>query len=548
MSNTPFPDIPFNDREGYVHIHPETGRKYRLSERADLGGSTVNVWSSVSDVRNRTWVSAEDPKTRIEQLGSETEPRAGDIWWDTHQMELRVLHHPVIGEMTEDGDKTPIYGEKQWVSSTHPSANMISLEGADKNNMFGNVIITTDRDGTLVSGEIVKYEAEMPYYTGPDPLYSREKVANEGDDPVPFPDKRYTLTWSVVPEYNATEAQLNAMTEAEKELHKNKLEIPDEEYENQITVSAGEIASGFGTPLLVVNCIVKAKPKYNDLFIPQSGTEEDGSPKLHTSVGKSAPNSLIKRQERNVIVNILPATTQLSELIEKDSKSADFNPSDDREVRYMITDNIIEVDDIEGSTAKLTLLNKNSECGDWGVLEADNPDDLAQMPGPSYITDPSEFSKVNIYFSYGKDGETYDLSKFGSTVSHDVSEYTGKTAAELRDEYTLTFWKKGFSNTTPPANPDDPYTTPYTDNGSGDLVDYTDESGAIHKCIKLSIVRDATDLMEGIGYVVTNGSGQRIHEMHGRFAESFIGFEAPEDDENTDDTDSTTTEPTGGGY
>ena len=426
---------------------------------------------------------------------------------------------------------------------------MISLEGADKNHMFGNVIITADRDGTLVSGEKVEYEAEMPYYTGPDPLYTKKKV-ERWIKRIQYHSlgKRYTLTWSVVPEYNATEAQLNTMTEAEKELHRNKLEIPDVDYENQITVSAGEIAAG-EAPALTVTCMVKAKPDYNDLFIPQSGTESDGSPKLHTSTGKSAPNSLIKREERDVIINILPATTQLSELIEKDGESAGFNIADDRTVQYMITDDNIEVDDVEGSVDKLMLLSKRYECGDWGELDASEADSLAQMPGPSYITNPSEFVKVNIYFSYGKESEVYDLSKFGSTITHDDTAYTGKTATELRDEYTLTFWEKGFSNSTPPANPDDPYTTPYTTNGSGDLVDYVDESGATHKCIKLSIVRDVTDLMRGIGYVVENGSGQRIHEMHGRFAESFIGFEAPDlDDENTEATTVTATEPTGGGY
>ena len=118
MSNTPFPDIPLGDnRKGYVHIHPETGRRYQLSERPNLSGSFVNVWSSVTDVKNRTWVSAEDPKKETD-LNGLPGPVAGDVWWDTHQLELRVLHQPIIGEKSEGGDKKPIPGEKQWISST----------------------------------------------------------------------------------------------------------------------------------------------------------------------------------------------------------------------------------------------------------------------------------------------------------------------------------------------------------------------------------------------------------------------------------------------
>ena len=286
-TNTPFPLPIVNEIEKYVWEQPATGRKYQAKTMApdpSKPQETVIVWSTVSDVKNRTWVSAEDPFEDVGSFGSASEPVAGDLWWDTHQLELRVLHHPIVGKKAE-GDQAEVLGAKQWISSTHPMANSITKDGRDKNHMFGPLYITGDRDAQLMTGEEVEVNLEMPFYTGDDILYTPTMRDDIGEDPVAYADKRYTIEWTIVPEYNA---DVSGMPPDEAEKYKNTYEIDDPNYPNTIKVTVGEIA-GKDDVLVKFACKVTAKEEFNDKFLFMGMNEAGDAPALHYSKGESAP-------------------------------------------------------------------------------------------------------------------------------------------------------------------------------------------------------------------------------------------------------------------
>jgi hypothetical protein len=528
-NNTPFPIPNLSEEEGYVHDHPKTGRKYQLNNFTQPNGNEVHVWSTVSDVTNRTWVSAEDPLQHLQDHGSLNEPNAGDTWWDTHHLELRVLHHPIIGE---DNQGKLLYGKKQWISSTHPMANMLGEGGNDKNQMIGQVLVRLS-DPFILEDEKVTATMSIPYYTGPDNFYE-----DPADDPVPYPDKRFTVEWKVSPQYNVDNPDdYDAATLLE---FTNTVE-PYDESPQKARVNAGKFPGNMGDPnypnapvvqALTVSCVVTAKEQYNDKFII-TGVDSNGKPILHSSSGFSVPLTVESREERTVVIPVTIAKQTREQFVDHE---ADLNvsllPDADKadEVTYLYMANgEYQVDDVlepdaNGDIPQHTIIEKLNNYGDqaWMPGEIGDPDLNKQIPHIAMGWDPSKFALSTLVFDFGPTATTAsseqrllevdpnaDPTLFDLSGAYNPSAWLG--------QYTLRFFTDGYI---PSGNvvtiPDE--STLYTNEITRDyeVVSDYDIGGAAHSVIKVSLYYSTDEIPAGgLFFAMYDEASNLIFGTHG---------------------------------
>ena len=531
--NTPF-EIPYvTNEENYVHLHPITGRKFQLSVKTvtnrDSAGvetkSQVNVWSAVSDVTNRIWVGSEDPKPDTGSTAGA--PRKGDLWWDDHQLELRVLHQPVLGVKAEGGDKKDILGRADWISSTHPMGNSIDLDGSDKNHMFGDIVITGKNEGFLLSGESATFEVEMPFYTGDDGPHTQ----NMGPDLVPDSDKRYTYEWSVTPSYNLIEANMDGMTEEEKLTYKNVIEFSGD-FQNRIEVTAGSIASGASSQLITVSCIVQARPGANDKFIVQ-GVDAEGVPTLHYSRGSSRPQTIISRGSAAVIVPTVPVTTTYAYFKDMNNITDLYGGDDETPITMMMFPTLVNKGyQYEGDTpswddeTELDFLLKRDDVGIESLL-LDQESGRAQVPHSILTYDKFEYENVVFYFDYGVAGAAFNADVFPDS-GYITSNFNppdgitaGMTSEDLAENYKIVFYKEGYEQ-----NGNGPPTQDELDNLYGDEDKYTYNTneevtslpfndGLLHIVRKVTISYTTSNTPASIYYAVKDKDDNIIPELHG---------------------------------
>lgn len=512
--NTPF-DIPTDvtQFEGYVHLQPITGRKFQLSVKnvTNAAGVTseVYVWSAVSDVKNRTWVGSEDPKQRPNLLNK---PKKGDIWWDDHQMELRVLHQPVLGVRAEGGDKEEILGNADWVSSTHPMANSIDQEGSDKNHMFGNVFVTGESLGAILTGEAMKFEVQMPFYTGDDGPWTE----NMGVDPIPYAEKRYTFDWSVNPQYNAN---VDGLTDAEKLALENKIDIIDADNPQRVEVIAGALG-GNPNGAIKVQCTVTAKENVNHKFIVM-GLGPDDQPVLHSSLGESSSLIILDRGSLDVVVPILPATTtyEYLQLISNNSEPLHGSVNTTDPVDMMLFPSKVTGPNAEGVADTVTYFDKQTDIGEvYAPLSTLNG--IEQIPHAFITYENLVFEKVHFYFDYGVKGETYNLNRIPEfdISKFDDSKYTSLKSEELAEKYNIVFYEDGYVQGGSPPDENNLYQTPYTYETTEEIVEsdqIIDGDNQVHVFRKVCVYYNYTQTPPRLYYAVKDESGTIIPGLHG---------------------------------
>lgn len=534
--NTPF-DVPISiaDPEGYVHFHPTSGRKYQLKQMQVKSGSaeTVDVWTAVSDVTNRTFIGAEDPMSGVPGA---VEPVRGDLWWDSHQLELRVMHHPIVGQMSS-GTQDLVYGKKQWISSTHPMANSINETGKDKNHMFGPLYINGDRETQLFPGEEFEVELEMPFYTGPDPLFSRSKAESGAVDPHPFPDKRYTLDWVVVPEYNG---DMTGLDEAASAPYKNTITIPDSDFENQIEVKIGQVLGGIDPskpPTIKIRCTATAKEDFNDLFV-YTGDDSNGDPLLFSTVGESKVFQMAVRQDREIEIPIRFAKVNHAELISNEGANGSLIGDTSAIVDLAMMPAAVESTDPDG--AAFSPLIKYSDLG-LLAIDVEDPKSVEQTPAPTFGWNKSTFGAIVVRFDYGIDGTAIDMpteisDEYTGMTSIDQSHLAGMTANDLAAKYKIEFFLDGYEQNFngPPADPSALYQQPYTFETTSN-IDVIDINGEDHVVRTVTLYHDIniTPGDPGIYWTIRDGdTGNLLPEFHGVITtRNASRFEVEEDDE-----------------
>ena len=142
-----FPSGPGADTQYSLWTHPSTQSTYFY----DI---TKNSWKTLASTGARLYSGTTDPRYDGIVLMD------GDLWWDSHALELRVYHlpDPKLG----DPPGTVI---GYWVSSTNPQ---MSLEDPDRNNVIGTVLITGE--DAPMEGDEAHFSVTRPYGGAPDSM------------------------------------------------------------------------------------------------------------------------------------------------------------------------------------------------------------------------------------------------------------------------------------------------------------------------------------------------------------------------------------------
>ena len=101
-------------------------------------------------------------------------------------------------------------------------ADMVTLDGNDKNHTFGNPVLFGEFGTSVFAGKFIDFEVAMPGYTGPDGPPKDPK--NPPDDYIDDPDtRRFEYIWEVVPQYNAPSDVIDTLSDDDKLKYENKL-------------------------------------------------------------------------------------------------------------------------------------------------------------------------------------------------------------------------------------------------------------------------------------------------------------------------------------
>ena len=474
------PTVPYNNAGGAGSIkdlefveNEVTGRTYQRRTRTTTGpeGDQVeyDVWEVLSEPRNRTFVGPEDPMTDVRDSYTDSKKfKSGDLWWDTSDMELRVLHSPKLGDFNDE----PVLGRKTWVSSTHPTAYMLGDNvGSNKNQVLGLTGLETDGAFNEITYEHDKIEFNlvMPFYTGDD----------GPDSDVEDDDKRYTHSYQCIPTHNGDPLTINSL--------KALAESPDpnvsgpaitelQDYENLISVDPndssivkvefGEIAADSNgnqrTQTVYVEATTKVKTAYIDYFV---STETDGV----ITAPQEVASKVIKVYPKFTIDVDIPVSLEemtLGEMLAADGISVGQYPdgvtADDPVVYFKFPSEVIgnlpdEVDQDQNITApgdEITVFKHIKYMGLGPQLDLE-PDGSGweQIPYNTTYVNLNRLGKVNLYFVYGNEGDTITLP-----------DGTDMPVAEFRDKYSLEFYDEG-----------------YRQQPSGDFLPTPDELDGIYK-------------------------------------------------------------------
>ena len=405
---------------GFV-VNTVNGRTYQRRQRAmlDVDGNEIffDVWDTISDRKTTTYIGAEDP-TKNDRDSSDAMQKfhAGDMWWDTADLELRVLHHPKLGTTTSAGEDIEVFGRKAWVSSTHPTAYMLGDNvGSNKNQNLGNCYLTGEFQEYLYSGDKLSAELSMPFYTGDDTL----------DSDVPDVDKRYTVTYRAIPTHNGDGefiASLRADIEnnvvgAEDELAKyENIVVADPDNFGLVDMTIGQIAptNGVEKPhVLRLEATVEVKTAYIDEFITNTS---DGVISAPQAVATLVPiKTVYPRVNLPVSIPVKIEQRTFGEILAEDGLVAGvpgvpgieypdtINENDPMD--WVVFPNVVEalpegsVDDDDNYIEIYGRIN-NTGLGPEGGLEDSDSLMWNQIPYNSTYVDTNRFGLVKLMFEY----------------------------------------------------------------------------------------------------------------------------------------------------
>ena len=143
-----FPAAGLDDLE--AHIHETTGDEYVYYKEK-------HSWRVLNAAKNRIYTGPNAPDTPL--LSGNIAgyvPIAGDLWWDTEHMELRVWNQP---DPEDPMDMVPTPG--RWISSTNPHMSPLS---PNKNLVIGKLTIVDGASDALTNGiiyETFHYDYEV---------------------------------------------------------------------------------------------------------------------------------------------------------------------------------------------------------------------------------------------------------------------------------------------------------------------------------------------------------------------------------------------------
>jgi len=544
------PTVPYNTSGGADSIkdlefvdNEVTGRTYQRRVRTTTGpdGTEVeyDVWEVLSEPKNRTFIGPEDPMSQIDvDKDNYTELRkfkAGDLWWDTSDMELRVLHSPKLGEYKN----TEIFGRKAWVSSTHPTAYMLGDNvGSNKNQVLGATFLNTSGAYNEITYENdkIEFELTMPYYTGDD----------GSDSDVADADKRYTHSYQCIPSHNGDpvyiqqlkESADNGNAEAIRDLQKyeNLIQV-DNENSSIMKVSFGEIAvdpNGNGnkvTQTVYVEATTKVKTAYIDYFVANTADGVVTAPQeIGSKVIKVYPKIII---DSDIDIELRQMT--LEEILAADGIVVPDNQyPDDRgpdtpqlyfkfpdEVKGNLPDEVDEDGNIVKPGDEITVFQhiRYTGLGDELDLGAGGSG-WEQIPYNTTYVNLNRLGMVNLHFIYGKEGEMVTLPD-ASTLP----------VTEFRKKYRLEFYEEGYVQQISgdflptPDELDGIYQTPATVTN----FDRVEEDGSTTIGVKLTLNYQDKPADGRFYMIVKDDSDNFIHEMKGALnVDNPTPFDQPE--------------------
>ena len=406
---------------GFV-VNKVNGRTYQRRQRAmlDEEGNEIffDVWDTISDRKTTTYIGAEDP-TKDDRDSSDAMQKfhAGDMWWDTADLELRVLHQPKLGTTTSAGEEIDVFGRKAWVSSTHPTAYMLGDNvGSNKNQNLGNCYLTGGFQEYLYSGDTLSAELSMPFYTGDDTL----------DSDVADVDKRYTVTYRAIPTHNGDGehiASLRALIEggdpdAEAELATyENIVVVDPDNFGLVDVTIGQIAptNGVEKPhVLLIEATVEVKTAYIDEFITNTS---DGVISAPQAVAQLVPIKMVYPRVNlpvSVPVKIEPRT--FGEILADDgliessapgSSGIEYPDTIDKDdvMDWVVFPDVVEAlpegsDDNPENYIEIYGHINNTGLGPEGGLEESDAPMWNQIPYNSTFVDTNRFGLIKLRFEY----------------------------------------------------------------------------------------------------------------------------------------------------
>ncbi len=165
-----FPAVGVEDLE--PHIHETTGDEY-------IYYAEKHSWRVLNAAKNKIFTGPNSPDTPL--LSGNVAgyvPTAGDLWWDTEHMELRVWNQP---DPEDPLDQVPTPG--RWISSTNPHMSALS---PNKNLVIGKLTIVDGASETLTNGIIYEgfdydYEVTRTDSNAPESSVAYEWKANPSE-------------------------------------------------------------------------------------------------------------------------------------------------------------------------------------------------------------------------------------------------------------------------------------------------------------------------------------------------------------------------------
>jgi len=118
--------------------HPITGAKYYWDQNKQSWMKGANAGTQV--------YTGPNPPSDYNQMPFV--PNDGDMWWDTHMLELRVWHAP-MGPASKDPGR--------WVSSTNPQ---MALNDPNRNSIIGEILLTEQPPSMVLEDEETTWEVE----------------------------------------------------------------------------------------------------------------------------------------------------------------------------------------------------------------------------------------------------------------------------------------------------------------------------------------------------------------------------------------------------
>lgn len=186
-----FPAAGVDDQES--HIHETTGDEYVYFK-------DKHSWRVLNAAKNRIYTGPNAPDTPLLSGNiSGYVPIAGDLWWDTEHMELRVWNQP---DPEDPMDLVPTPG--RWVSSTNPHMSPLS---PNKNLVIGKLTIVDGASEALTNGIIYEgfsydYEVTRTDSNAPESSVAYQWSANPSEidgNPVQFSHPTALKTRVTVP-------------------------------------------------------------------------------------------------------------------------------------------------------------------------------------------------------------------------------------------------------------------------------------------------------------------------------------------------------------